>query len=304
MTPTPSITATNTMTPTPSITASQTMTPTPSITATQTQTQTQTQTSTQTNTPTPSITPSSTPPPFDPSSLSPDIWVDFSDSSSMTIRTSGSDSFLERINNKGTDVSLTAYTQTTAANQPQIKVSTVFTGLTISAATVSNDYLSGVATISGFSWTIVYVIGRKLGDGTPVMQPSRFTWGGGVLSPYWMDTSTNSVIRNFSGSNATYTVTNPNTLTYTGQTYLQYLSTTGATATRYIEMNASGLTITQSGYFQNVFPAATSWLLNEQGEVSNKQGEVGEIIMLRRELTSTEKTNLYNYLRIKWGLTY
>jgi hypothetical protein len=316
MTATPSVTPTNTATPTstptPSITASQTMTPSPSVTATQTNTPSMTQT--QTSTPTPSITasptltttptPSPTRPAFNPSSLSPDIWVDFSDSSSMTIRTSGSNSFLERINNKGTDVSLTAYTQTNAGDQPLIKVSTVFTGLTISAATVSNDWLSGVATISGFSWTIVYVIGRKLGDGTPQMQPSRFTWGGGVLSPYWMDTSANSVIRNFSGSNATYTVTNPNTLTYTGQTYLQYLSTTGATATRYIEMNASGLTITQSGYFQNVFPAATSWLLNEQGEVSNKQGEVGEILMLRRELTSTEKTNLYNYLRIKWGLTY
>jgi hypothetical protein len=278
--------------------------PTPTPTASNTPTLTQTITPTNTATPTNTPTPSATPPPFNPSSLSPDIWVDFSDSSSMTIRTSGSNSFLERINNKGTDVALTAYTQTTAGNQPQIKVSTVFTGLTISAATVSNDWLSGVATLSGFSWTIVYVIGRKLGDGTPQMQPSRFTWGGSAYSPYWMDTSTNTVLRQFVSVPASYTVSNPNTLTYTGQTYLQYLSTTGASATAYIEMNATGLTITQSGYHQNIFPAATSWLLNEDGTVGAKNGEVGEIIMLRRELTSTEKTNLYNYLKTKWGLTY
>jgi hypothetical protein len=119
-----------------------------------------------------------------------------------------------------------------------------------------------------------------------------------------MDTSTNTVLRQFVSVPASYTVSNPNTLTYTGQTYLQYLSTTGASATAYIEMNATGLTITQSGYHQNIFPAATSWLLNEDGTVGAKNGEVGEIIMLRRELTSTEKTNLYNYLKTKWGLTY
>jgi hypothetical protein len=333
-TPTPTMTPTNTITPTvtPTVTPSQTQTITPTTTTTltstpsQTQTNTPTNTSTPTNTPTNTSTPTNTPTntitqtitqtitrtqtptpsvtPFNPSSLSADIWVDFSDSSSMTIRTSGGNSFIERINNKGTDVSLTAYTQTTAGNQPQVKVSTVFTGVTISAATVSNDWLVGNATVSGFSWTIVYVIGRKLGDGSPQIQPSRFTWSTNSLSPYWMDTSTNTVVRNFSGTSVSYTVTNPNTLTYTGQTYLQYLSTTGATATRYIEMNASGLTVTQSGYHRNTFPAATSWLLNEDGSVTVKSGEVGEIIMLRRELTSTEKTNLYDYLRIKWGLTY
>jgi hypothetical protein len=323
-TPTPSITASQTMTPTPSITASQTQTPTqtgtptptqtPTNTSSQTQTPTPTQTETPTNTPTVTQTPTNTitptttntptpTRPFSPSSLSPDIWVDFSDRSSMTIRTSGSNSFLERINNKGTDVALTAYTQTNGSDQPLIKVSTVFTGLTISAATVSNDWLSGVATVSGFSWTIVYVIGRKLGDGTPQMQPSRFTWGGGVLSPYWMDTSSNIAVRSFSGFNLTTTITNPNTLTFTGQTYLQYQSASATTGVGYYEINGSGITATTNLHVKT-FPAATSWLLNEQGEVSTKQGEVGEIIMLRRELTPTEKTNLYNHLRIKWGLTY
>ena len=294
LTLTASVTPTNTNTPT----NTPTNTITPSVTPTNTITNTMTPTNTRTQTPTPSVTP------FNPSSLSADIWVDFSDSSSMTIRTAGGNSFIERINNKGTDVSLTAYTQTTAGNQPQVKVSTVFTGVTISAATVSNDWLVGNATVSGFSWTILYVIGRKLGDGTPQIQPSRFTWGGNSFSPYWMDTFNSVVVREFSGSSASYTVTNPKTITFTGQTYLQYLSTTGATATRYIEMNASGLTITQSGYFRNTFPAAQSWLLNEDATVSTRNGEVGEIIMLKRELTSTEKTNLYDYLRIKWGLTY
>jgi len=273
--PTPTPTASSTQTPTPSITPSATFTPTPS----------------------------STPPPFNPSSLSPDIWVDFSDASSMTIRTSGANSFISKIQNKGTDTTLTAYTQTNASDQPQVKVSTVFTGLTISAASISNDWLQSDGNFSGFSNTIVYVIGRKAGDGTPQLQPSRFTWGANSYSPYWMDTASDIVIRNFSGSSLSTTITNPNTTTFTGQTYLQYQSASATTGVGYYEINGSGITTTTSLHIGTI-PSSTSWLLNESGTIGPKNGEMGEFYLFRRELTSTEKNNLNDYLKTKWGLTF
>jgi len=77
-TPTPSVTntQTQTQTPTPSITASQTVTPTPSITATQTSTPTVTQTPTNTTTPTTTTTPTPT--------QTPQFFLLFEDSSIAT----------------------------------------------------------------------------------------------------------------------------------------------------------------------------------------------------------------------------
>ena len=66
-----------------------------------------------------------------------------------------------------------------------------------------------------------------------------------VFNIYGYTTDSNRPILYGTVSNTTtsYTVTNPKTITYTGQTYLQYISTTGASATAYIEMNTSGLII-------------------------------------------------------------
>ena len=264
-------------------------------------TPTQTASPTQTTSPTP--TPSR--PPFSPSSLSADIWIDFSDSATMSIRTSGSNSFLQSINNKGVDVAITGFSQTTAADQPKIATSTVFTGTSISAATVSNDWILNSSGITGNSWTTVMVIGRK--SGTAVAVPAtRFEWAGGnSATVYWNNTSTTNRQAIFSGSNTTYDFTNPITSTFSGQSYLQYFSSTGLTTVEYGEINGSGTTVSQSGSDRINWPASsTLYLLNENGATDDKQAEVGEIIMLRRELTSTEKTNLYNYLKNKWAITY
>lgn len=275
--------------PTPTPTSSTTPTPTPSITPTQTITQ----------------TPSGTPPTFSPSSLSPAIWVDFSDSTTMSIRTSGGVSFLQSINNKGVDTSITGFSQTTAADQPKIATSLVFTGTSISAATVSNDWILNSSGITGNSWTTVLVIGRK--SGTAVSVPAtRFEWAGGnSATVYWNNTSTTNRQAIFSGSNTTYDFTNPKTSTFSGQSYLQYFSSTGLTTVEYGEINGSGTTLSQVGSDRINWPqSSTLYLLNENGATDDKQAEMGEIIMLRRELTSTEKTNLYNYLKNKWAITY
>jgi hypothetical protein len=278
--------------PTPTPTSSNTPTPTPSLTPTQTLTQ----------------TPSPSAPSFNPSSLSPDIWVDFSDASTITTRTSGSQSFITKITNKGTDTSLTAFTQSTAANQPLIALSTVFSGTSISAATCSNDFLTGIAnTPNSNSWTVAAVIGEIDGTQTEV---SLYGMSNGSFqkNTYWHRNSTSSRIGYFNNGASSYyrvDITNPVLSTWSGQSYIEFISTTGASQVDYYFTNTSAMTenvVAGGSYTQNTPGASTLTLFNTDGTTSNDQ--VGEMIFLTRELTTTERTNLLEYFRTKWGLTY
>jgi hypothetical protein len=299
---TPTMTQTNTqtqtITPTPSITPTMTNTPTPSITPTMTNTPTTTTTST----PTPSA------PSFNPSSLSASIWVDFSDASTITTRTSGSQSFITRITNKGTDTSLTAFTQSTAANQPLVAVSTVFSGTSISAATCSNDFLvSNANTPNSNSWTVAMVIGEIDGTSTEV---SAYGMSNASYqkNTYWHRNSTSSRVAYFNNGAGTYyrtDITNPVLPTWSGQSYIEFVSTTGGSQVDYYFTNTSAMTesvVAGSNYTQNTPGASSLTLFNSGGSTANVQ--VGEMIFLNRELTTTERTNLLNYFRTKWGLTY
>ena len=284
--------------PTPTQTASSTTTPTPSITPTMTNTPTTTTTST----PTPSR------PSFNPSSLSPNIWVDFSDSSTITTRTSGSQSFITRINNKGTDTTLTHFAQSTAANQPLVAISTVFSGTSISAATCSNDFLvSNANTPNSNSWTVAAVIGEIDGTNT---ETSLYGMSNGSFqkNTYWHRNSTSSRIGYFNNGASTFyrvDITNPVLPTWSGQSYIEFVSTTGASQVDYYFTNTSAMTesvVAGSNYTQNTPGASSLTLFNSDGSTANVQ--VGEMIFLNRELTTTERTNLLNYFRTKWGLTY
>ena len=329
-TPTPSITASQTMTPTPSITASQTQTPTQTGTPTQTQTPTNTSTQTQTPTPsitasqtmtpTPSVTPTNTPtftqtptttntpspttPPFNPSSLSPQIWVDFSDTSTMTFR--ASTNFLSNITNKGVYGGLTAFTQSTAANQPLVTGSTYFSGSGLSAVTISNDSLiSLISTTASTNWTKV-IVSTNLGNNSAF----RFQDAGGSMGDYMQQSST-SVRKAFFYNSTFYrrdcTLSNRPT---TGQTFIDYISTSGASVVSYSSFNGSGATesvVVGSNYgsaAQNQPPASTLYLINDPGDGTIYTGEIGEIYFFTRELTTAETTNLLNYLKTKWNLKY
>jgi hypothetical protein len=278
--------------PTPTPTSSTTPTPTPSLTPTQTLTQ----------------TPSPSAPSFSPSSLSPDIWVDFSDASTITTRTSGSQSFITRITNKGTDTSLTAFTQSTAANQPLVALSTVFTGTSISAATCSNDFLTGIAnTPNSNSWTVAAVLGV---NNSSHLATSIYGMSNGSFqkNTYWDRTSNSSRIAYFNNGASTFyrvDITNPVVSTWSGQSYIEFVSTTGASQLDYYFTNTSAMTenvVAGSNYTQNTPGASTLTLFNSDGSTSDI--EVGEMIFLTRELTTTERTNLLEYFRTKWGLTY
>lgn len=318
---TPSLTPSNTPSVTPSLTASPTNTPTPSVTPepTPTVTNTPSSTATPTGTPGPSPTPTNTatvtqsptqtntpsPTPFNPATLSPQIWVDFSDTSTMTFR-SGTN-FLSRITNKGVYGSLTAFTQTTAANQPLVTGTTQFTGSGLSAVTISNDFLTSVVTTTASTnWTKV-IVSTNLANNASF----KFDDGsGGSYGDYMQQTST-SVRKAFFAGGTFYrrdcTLSNRPT---TGQTFIDYVSTSGASIISYSSFNGSGTTesvVAGSNYgsaAQNRPPVSTLYLLNDPGDGTIYSGEIGEIYFFTRELTSTETTNLLNYLKTKWNLKY
>jgi hypothetical protein len=43
-------------------------------------------------------------------------------------------------------------------------------------------------------------------------------------------------------------------------------------------------------------------IVNEDGIYSDIPGEIGELYMFDKELTSTQQTNLINFLKTKWGI--
>ena len=305
-TPTPTQTKTPTQTPTPSITASQTMTPTntptltPSITASQTMTPTVTNTQTGTPTPTPSATP------FNPGTLNPLIWVDFSDVSTMTFR--AGTNFLTNIRNKGTYGALTAFTQSTAANQPLVSASTQFTGVSISAVTTSNDFLQSVINTSAMTSTTRVVVQGKVSNNTPW----HYVWSTNDQYATYQGTSSTSATKAFyddpSGLYCRYTCTLASRPT-TGQTYIEYVSTSAATKVSYSSWNGSGTTEAATsgsscGGFINTPASATLNLINASNDGTVYDAQIGEIFMFAGELTSTQTTNLLNYLKTKWGLKY
>jgi len=281
-----------------------TTTPTTTQTPTNTETPTQTPTNTQTSTGTPTPTPSTTP--FNPSSLSPEIWVDFSDSSTMTFRTGTS--FLEKITNKGVYGGLTAFTQSTASNQPEVVVSTQFPSGLSAVTTGDNWITSNISTSAMSNSTRVIVIGNN--DNSAYWD---FRWGSGsAYDTYGGQTST-SVRKAFFAPPSTFcridcNLTNRPT---TGQTYLEYVSTSASTRISYSSFNGSGATETtasgsncSSTGFNNTPPISSLSIVNQANPDTSHTAEVGEILIFARELTTTETDNLLSYLKTKWGLQY
>jgi hypothetical protein len=301
-TPTPSITASQTMTPTPSITASQTNTPTPSITPTNTMTQTQTQTQTQTNTPTPTNTPSPTPP-FNPISLNPMIWVDFNDTSTLSLR---SGQYVQSVSNKGNWTAFTGFSQTTAADQPSWSASTMGTGM--SAITISNDFLQASQGLTGSSWN-TFIVNKHANT---TFQFLRIINQGGT-SKVWSNSTFNTTYGNstylLQGANE-YRARFNNYTAYTTPHIIQsYMSNSATTIVDYLTINNSAQTktfIVNSVISTDAPGNITSpqfRIVNEDSVYFDVDGEIGEMYFFDKELTSTQQTNLINYLKTKWGIS-
>jgi len=269
---------------------------------------TPTQTITQTNTPSPT--------PFSPLSYNPMIWIDFNDSSTLSLRTTGGTSYVQSVSNKGNWTGLTGFSQTTAADQPKWSASTM--GTSKSAVTISNDWLVANTFITGTTWNTFAVM--KFSASTASFSVVTAA-GGGPLggSGFWSPIVPQPASPNFryinaldqNGSTTQHRVRFNGYSGYnTTQVCQSYISNTATTVVDYMNFNNSGTTevilksnLTQTGMPGTYTGGTTFSIINQVGATENVIGEIGEIIMFNKELTSSEQSTLVNHLKTKWGIT-
>jgi hypothetical protein len=304
---TPTMTQTNTQTQTTTPTPSITPTTTPTMTNTQTQTTTPTPSITPTNTNTPTTTTTSTPTPsapsFNPLTLNPMIWIDFNDTSTLSLR---SGQFVQSVSNKGNWTSFTGFSQTTAAIQPSWSASTMGTGM--SAVTISNDFLQAPSNLTGSSWNTFAVMKY---DGTNPFGLISINGGGGRAWSNLYPERNNSRYANYRIDTAGFEY-RANFTGFTGfnTTHIAqgYMSNSATTIVDYMTVNNSGLTetITSNSVPSTGFPGSITSpvfrIINVDEFQTPISGEIGEIYMFDKELTSTQQTNLINFLKTKWGI--
>jgi hypothetical protein len=255
-----------------------------------------------TNTPTMTNTPSPTPP-FNPLTLNPMIWVDFNDRSTLTLR---SGQFVESVSNKGNWTAFTGFSQTTAANQPSWSASTMGTGM--SAITISTDFLEASQGLTGSSWNTIIV--NKHANTT--FQFLRIVNQSGTQN-YW-----SNAVFNTARGNSTYKLQGVNEYraqfnnytAYTTPHIIQsYMSNSALTIVDYFTVNNSAQTktilfnsVVSTGAPGNI-TSPQFRIVNEDSVYFDVDGEIGEMYFFDKELTSTQQTNLINYLKTKWGIS-
>ena len=257
-----------------------------------------TQTSTTTVTPTPSPTP-----PFNPLSLNPMIWVDFNDASTLSLR---SGQFVQSVSNKGNWTAFTGFSQTTAADQPSWSTSTM--GTAKSAITISNNFLQASTNLTGDTWNTVMVLKWSGSNG---FQPVKITGSGGRAWSNLFADAANTRYYDFIVQPAGFEyrqVFTGYSAYSTPHVAQSYISNSSTTVVDYFTINNSGQTETNiqnnlgatgnpGNYTSPVFR-----IVNEDGIYSDIPGEIGEIFFFDKELTSTQQSNLINYLKTKWGI--
>jgi hypothetical protein len=263
-------------------------------------------TPTNTVTPTNTPTPSTTPPAFNPSSLNPMIWVDFNDASTLSLR---SGQFVQSASNKGNWTAFTGFSQTTAANQPSWSASTMGTGM--SAITISNDFLENTTIPTGSTWNSFVVL--KYG-GTdpfaPIQVASTFgaaqSWSN-LYAQRQLDRYANFKIEGaneyrrafdgYTGFNTTHIA--QGYMSNSALTIVDYFNINNSAQTETIEANTN----TTTGWPGAITNSPLFRIINNEEFGASIPGEIGEIYMFDKELTSTEQANLINYLKTKWGIS-
>jgi len=268
---------------------------------------TPTNTGTPTNTPTSSNTPTPTPsaPAFNPLTLNPMIWVDFNDASTLSLR---SGQFVQSASNKGNWTAFTGFSQTTAANQPSWSASTMGTGM--SAITISNDFLENTTIPTGSTWNTFAVL--KYG-GTdpfaPLQVASTFgatqSWSN-LYAQRQLDRYANFKIEGsdeyrrafdgYTGFNTTHIA--QGYMSNSALTIVDYFNINNSAQTETIEANTN----TTTGWPGAITNSPIFRIINNEEFGASIPGEIGEIYMFDKELTSTQQTNLINYLKTKWGI--
>jgi hypothetical protein len=241
------------------------------------------------------------------------IWIDFNDSSTLSLR---SGQYVQSVSNKGNWTGLTGFSQTTASDQPSWSASTMGTGK--SAVTISNDWLVSNTFITGTSWNTFAVM--KFSSSTPsfaVVAAAGTSPGGG--GGFWSPIVPQPASPNFryinaldqNGSTTQHRVRFNGYSDYnTTQVCQSYISNTATTVVDYMTFNNSGTTevvlksnLTQTGMPGSYTGGTYFSIINSQGSTDVVVGEIGEIIMFNKELTSSEQSTLINHLKTKWGIT-
>jgi hypothetical protein len=258
-----------------------------------------TQTATMTNTPTPSPTP-----PFNPLNLNPMIWVDFNDASTLSLR---SGQYVQSVSNKGNWTAFTGFSQTTASDQPSWSASTMGTGM--SAITISNNFLNAPQVLTGSAWNTFVVLKFS---GTNEFQPIKISGTIGGQNSAWSNVyaqpGSNRYANFFIQFASNYRAGFSDYTSYSTPHILQsYLSNSSTTIIDYMTINNSAQTETNisNSVISTGAPGSISGIfriINEDGIYSDISGEIGEIYMFDKELTSTQQSNLINYLKTKWGI--
>lgn len=234
------------------------------------------------------------------------IWVDFNDASTLSLR---SGQFVQSVSNKGNWTAFTGFSQTTAANQPSWSASTMGTGM--SAITISNDFLESTTIPTGSSWNSFAVL--KYGGTDPFAVINVFSQFGAAQS--WsnlyaqkqLDRYANFKIdggfeyrrgfEGYTGFNTTHIA--QGYLSNSALTMVDYFNVNNVAQTEIVVSNSNATT----GYPGTITNSPLFRIINNEEFGTPIVGEIGEIYMFSKELTSTEQNNLINYLKTKWGIT-
>lgn len=262
--------------------------PTPSVTPTNTPTPSLTPTQTSTVTPTPSITPSATPAPFEPNQIS-NLQFWFMGNSGAT-------------SSSWTNYGLLggSVTQGTLGNQPVVKTNTVFgTWTGTSMNFLSTDFMTGTFTNTNYSSSTIYCVYR---------QPTIANAGDPIAWRLWNTTTVayQHQSRTSSPANGIAWAYLFQGTAITGSTYVNIpilskiiaSGTTSATSFGNLFLNEN---LIANGYTGATAPiSATTVQFGSNTFNTFINTEIAELVVYNKNLSSSEQTQVENYLKTKY----
>ena len=221
--------------------------------------------------------------PFSPISLSPLLWLDASDASTIT-SSGGAVSQWDDKSGNGYDV-----TQGTASNQPATGATTINSLNVLDFD--GNDYLNGTATAMGSAdRTIFVVVDSNNTSGW------YFTFGQSGVSGERFGLTGQIAVRVNSGY-VIYTTAIP-----LSPTILAFTSTDGTIQNVECRVNGAALSVGSTAS-RTLATAAQVQVGADGGTGYGFNGSIAEIIVVQDTLTATEISDTETYLADKWGIT-
>jgi hypothetical protein len=220
-----------------------------------------------------------------PLSLNPALWLDAADTTTIAA-SSGSVSQWNDKSGNGYHV-----TQGSGTKQPTTNSQTI-NSLNVLSFDGSNDSMTNTA-VPSIAQPYTYVVVAKESSAITVTKSLLNAVGGSnIVALFLGGTSPNRRINVFTNTSS---VVNGPTLNTTN-TNIYFMSGNGASSLLGIEGALN--TVTINGTRASGFQIGTN--ATDLGEFFN--GLIAEIVYFNRTLTANERTNLFDYLKIKWGI--